>query len=246
MIISAPLCYLVYRFVEPTYRASSRLLLNFSEPDLFGPGLWSQDSQAHSLAGLQTAMAMIQSNQVLGSALADTETHALPGIRQSPDPMEDLKNRLEVRILPGTYWIEVALESPDPREATEIVNSVVTAFQRLNETRGHAIQRQHIEGLSRYMADLDKEIQTKRHEIVQLAKGNETSVPKAAANSKDAKAAQPTLNAKGSDKWPSLTAEIEAGFLKDDLRRLADMRDTVNRKLEQLKFVADRELLPDR
>ena len=44
LVVSAPLIYLIYRFVEPTYQAYSLLRIESNQPELFGPSLLARDA----------------------------------------------------------------------------------------------------------------------------------------------------------------------------------------------------------
>lgn len=128
LILSAPLAYLVYTQVKPKYMASSRILVQLTQPDLFG-GLVPGQANERTVA-IETEMGRIRSEQVLDQAVADDTVSSLPFVKNSKAPVADLMERLSVTNPKNTNYVTVSLELNDPEEAALIVNSVVTAYLR--------------------------------------------------------------------------------------------------------------------
>lgn len=127
VVLAAPLVYLIYSKVEPVYTAYSVLLAEPTQPDLYGGARGGGANQEISRY-IATQIQSILSDSVLDKALADRSVVGLPFIKNSESPRVDLKNALRVTNLPNTYYIQVAFDSPNPKETASIVNSVVAAY----------------------------------------------------------------------------------------------------------------------
>ena len=81
---------------------------------------------------LETQRNLILTDRVLDAALADKTVARFPILKQteSTDPKVDLRKKLLVSILPGTYLIRVSYNSNDQNEAYAVVKAVVDAFMR--------------------------------------------------------------------------------------------------------------------
>ena len=75
---------------------------------------------------------MILTDRVLDAALADKAVADIPILKEtdSTDPKVDLRKKLLVTIIPGTYLIRVSYHSNDRNEAYAVVKAVVDAFIR--------------------------------------------------------------------------------------------------------------------
>ena len=116
LVVSIPGVYLIYLLIEPTYDASSTLRIEPS-PELFGSSA-KGDTTTGFGQYLETQRALILSNRVLEPAVE--KVTQLPGypanfpvIRDSTDPKADVRRRLGVGIVPGTYLIHVSFSSPN-------------------------------------------------------------------------------------------------------------------------------------
>ncbi len=129
VLLSAPVAYLIYSFVEPTYEAVSLLEVVPTTTELYGPGLRSTLDPAADQRYVSTQLKLLESNSVLDAALANPAISNLPMIRSSTDPVAGLRERLRVEFIGDSgYLIGVSLESRDPAEAAAIVNAVVKAY----------------------------------------------------------------------------------------------------------------------
>ena len=136
LVLAAPLTFLVFRFIEPTYQAFSMIKIVPNQPELFDHPLVGRDGMQPSY--LQTEIESIKSNPVLELALSNPEYNIAnyPMIKESLEPKTELKKKLELEILPNTQWIRVAVDSKDPKEAADIVNAVVTAYNESTKDSG--------------------------------------------------------------------------------------------------------------
>ena len=168
LVLSTPLVYFVYRYVQPTYQAYALLRVESNNVELFGMNFWIHDSGTY----LQTQLTTILSNPILDAALfnPDTPIPDLPMIRESKDPKSDLRKKLDVQIIPNQHWIRVALESTDPLEATLIVNAIVDAFTERTKSFGTATAKILKADYEKYLKELKKEIDEKKEKLTALAK----------------------------------------------------------------------------
>ena len=99
---------------------------------------------------LQTQLTSITTDPVLDRAIAESTISKLPMIKGSTDPKTDLRKKLDIQIIPNTHWIQVALESTDPKEAAQIVNAVVEAFDEITKDFGTGASKLLKEDLEKY------------------------------------------------------------------------------------------------
>ena len=81
---------------------------------------------------LETQRNLILTDRVLDAALADKAVANIPLLKEtdSTDPKVELRKKLLVTIVPGTYLIRVSYNSNDRNEAYAVVKAVVDAFMR--------------------------------------------------------------------------------------------------------------------
>src|SRR5262245_60099551 len=167
VIVSTPLVFLIYYFVEPTYKASSKLRVEPGKPELFGTGAMGSDERGFQ-PYLQTQRSLILTDRVLDAAVADPRVVNCPMIRSSTDPKGDLREKLVVENTRGTYLIEISLESTDPKEAADIVTAVVDAFQKQHKEYGHSDNTVLIGNYQKWINQLEDEIKKKKDRFVEL------------------------------------------------------------------------------
>lgn len=176
LVLAAPLTYVVYRVVEPTYQAYAMINVESNRPELFDRGLVASDGSQPSY--LQTEIEYLRSNPVLALALSKPTIEKLAMIKNSLDPKADLRSKLQIQVISGTHWIRVAMESRDPKEAADIINAVVDSYQLLVEDPAIAGKDQKFKkdfnkslkkGLEEYEKKLSQTIEQERAEIRELA-----------------------------------------------------------------------------
>jgi capsular exopolysaccharide synthesis family protein len=181
VMLSAPLVYLIYKFVQPTYQAISLVRIEPNQPELFGPQLQARDAQP---IFLQTQRTLITSNAVLERVTAEPSIRDLPIIKDSIDPEEELRKKLNVQITPSTHLITVALESTKAAEAADIVNAVMTAFENYNKDHTAGMDRVLIKDLEGYKSKLDDQIKETKDLLRDLAAKGNVSFPKPSLGTK--------------------------------------------------------------
>ena len=172
LIVSIPGVYLIYFMIEPTYDASSTLRIEPS-PELFGSSAKGDNATGFGQY-LETQRALIHSNRVLEPAVAnllqDPSYHPsnFPVIRNSTDPKADIRRRLGVGIIPGTFLIQVSFSSPNAIEAAKVVNQVVSAFQQQNKEFNDGMNQVFRTNYGNYVQELTNDLNEKRDELVEL------------------------------------------------------------------------------
>lgn len=166
LIVSAPLAYLVYSQVKPKYMAYSRILVQPTQPDLFG-GIVPGQANERTVA-IETEMGRMKTDRVLDSALSDATVSELPFVKNSLAPRADLLERLAVTNQKNTNYVMVTLELNDPEEAAVIVNAVVAAYlQDYNDYKSGTdeILRKN---LNNYLTEKQKERKAKEKNLEAL------------------------------------------------------------------------------
>jgi hypothetical protein len=234
LVLCIPGLYLVHVLIEPTYESSSTLRIEPC-PDLFGPSA-KGDSSTGFEQYLETQRALILSNRVLEPAITNVTTlpgypKSFPVMRDSTDPKLDVRKRLEVRVIPGTYLITITFSSPSAIEAAEVVNQMVSAFEQQHKDFDGGMNLVFRTNYESYLKKLSQDIQEKRNEMIALANKLERQASKSTAS-----AVKPLLEEGEVERPRSRADELSIGFLRDELTSLYSMRDIVIRKIEQLNF----------
>ncbi len=172
LVVSAPIAFLLYMFVKPTYVATSVIRVEPTLPDMFTP-LSRDTGEIKSTTYLKTQVNIITTDKVLDPAVADVQVSNLPTIRKSEDPKADLRKNLVVEIVPDTNLIRVALELPDPEEAVTIVRQVVQQYMTYNVDYSRGANKDLAESLEEQLKKLGTDIKALRDKHKELlTRGN--------------------------------------------------------------------------
>jgi polysaccharide biosynthesis transport protein len=178
LVVSAPLIYLIYMMVEPTYEATSLLQADPMHVDIFNPGVL-QSSRGDGKPYLLTQVQLITSDSVLNAALAKPGISNLPMIRSSKDPKADLRELLNVVIVGDqTYLIRVGLPSQNPDEAAKIVNAVVESYMDQHTSYHKNTNRALKVNMETELGKLEKKIQDVESRLLELVDKGKVSVNK--------------------------------------------------------------------
>jgi capsular exopolysaccharide synthesis family protein len=177
LAISAPVACAIYATVGPTYEAISRIRIEPVQPNLY-----DGDDKRVSDTYLQTQVDQMMTDQVLSRAVASQSVNALPMIKNSEDPNTHLREKLMVEIVPGAYFIRVALESKDQNEPAAIVNAVVESYleynHRYNQTRDASLKT----SLAEQLSGLREQIERKKRELQELQEKGHVHIDKPKLN----------------------------------------------------------------
>jgi succinoglycan biosynthesis transport protein ExoP len=175
LVISAPICFLIYQFIEPTYEATSLLRIDPAQQEIFGP---INRQEIGNMTYLQTQLGMITSDKVLDSVLASPLVVNLPTIKKSQDPKNELRGKLRAWNIDGTNLIKVAMELPDAEEAVTLVKAVVQSYLTHNLDYSRSANRELMESLKKQLLAIGTEIKQKREDLKALVKNGRVAVLK--------------------------------------------------------------------
>jgi len=210
LVVSAPLVYLIFLFIKPTYEAVSLLRVEPSAPHLFAQSS-SSDNSGTATPYLQTQVNLIKSDQVLGPAVANPQISTLPTIKESDDPKTDLRKSLMVEIVQDAYLIRVALESKSPTEAAAIVNAVVNSYKDHTEQYAQSANKRQRESLESEEGRLKRQIDVTEKELKVLVQTGNVGIPgdkDVQLNKNNDDSTQPTFKNFGRDHYQRTIAEL--------------------------------------
>ncbi len=233
LVLSAPLAYLIYALVEPTYEAVSLLEAEPSPADIYGSTLRGTPNMSAEKPFLLTQVELLKSKSVLDAALAKPGISNLPMIRSAKDRKAALQDEMRVEIVgQNTYLLQVAVGSKNPDEAAALVNAVVEAYFELHKTYHQTTNRSLKKQLESERERLDGRIREKQDELRSTVnKGNVSVLPKLAEPS--SKAEGSSFTSFNTSQYGSVAQEL----LNADMK-LIDQRaalDTAQIQLDKAK-----------
>src|SRR5262249_40926277 len=165
---SAGLMAVIYLAVKPTYEASSLLRAEPTMHELF------VNNRVHNALDsfdsyLETQVQLLTGTNVLLAAAADPAVAGTQLVRQAGDAEAELRDALEVKILPKSSLIKVSTRSKSAVEAASIVNAVVKAFLAHDAVWSEEMTRQQITTLELYQRELKAQVDDKHKEWLALA-----------------------------------------------------------------------------
>lgn len=164
---SAAVLTLIYYKVKPSFEATALLKIEPTSRQITSEKIFTQ---ADFGPFLQTQVHLILSPDVLSAALQDPKVAALPRVVLSLDPEVDLRQMINVAIIPNTHVIRLTTQTEDPTEGPLIINAVVDAY--INAARSWidedmASQMSKLEGLKK---KLTKEVADRQTSMLELQK----------------------------------------------------------------------------
>ncbi|MGA7932701.1 MAG: polysaccharide biosynthesis tyrosine autokinase [Kovacikia sp.] len=134
--IGASLVYLV--ITQPLYQASSRLILDERRTSVSELG---RNLAAAPVPGnanpIATQAELVTSKQLIVRSLSLIQN--VDRVQKPLPTADDVKGRLQVKILPATNILEVIYQNPNPRMAAEVVNAIARATV---QESGESIRRE--------------------------------------------------------------------------------------------------------
>src|SRR5271157_349420 len=217
LVLAPPLMYLIYRSVESTYQAFGMVKLESNQPDLFGPSMNPYGSNSQPTY-LLTEIESMRSNPVLDLALVrdDPSIAHYPMLKNSNDPKNDLRRKLDLQVVPNTHWIRVAIDSTAPDEARDIVNAVINAYQEtaIGESEGTTtttkmsvkkqLTKKIAEGFKTYRDGLEQKIKKAKDNLREYAKNGNVEFQKpniGPRSDENEQAPQPSFNAQSLEQF---------------------------------------------
>ena len=165
LLAIVPIIYAIYAIEQPRYEALSLLRVAAASPNLFEPTKPEQIDPKNVLPFMQTQVGLINSDRVLGPAVASREVAKLSAITESSEPIVDLRKRMTVAIVPDSYLIRIALELPDGKEAATILNAVVNSYLLFHGEHTRSGNSTLRKSLAEHLEEYKKQIGEKRDEL---------------------------------------------------------------------------------
>ena len=213
LVVSAPIAFVIFMFIQPTYEAVSLLRIEPAVPDFLTP-LNRGTGEGQNSTYLKTQVGLITSARVLDPAIADPLVVNLATIKKSVDPKSDLLEKLKVVIVENTSLIRVTLELPNPDEAVTIVQAVVQSYLAQNTDYSRSANRELTESLKQQLLKIGTDIDLKRSALKDLYKKGNVAVLKPEdrlnTNNNDGNAVQPTFKIVSEDHFQKMMAEMDA------------------------------------
>jgi polysaccharide biosynthesis transport protein len=230
LVVSAPIAFLLYMAIQPTYEATSLLRVEPAVPDPLSP-LIRNSAEIQGSTYLRTQVGLITSAKVLNPAIADPLVVNLATIRKSVDPKTDLLDKLKVVIVPDTNLIRIALELPNPEEATTIVQAVVQSYLTQNTEYSRGANRDLTESLKQQLRKIAEEINLKKSMLKDLYKKGNISVlkkPELSVNNDDTNGLQPSFKNVSEGHLHNVIAQLDETGLEliEAMSTLEVKRDT--------------------
>jgi polysaccharide biosynthesis transport protein len=259
VVLAAPLTYLIYRFVEPTYQAYSTIQIESNQPELFDHSLMTRDGSNSQPSYLHTQIELMKSNPVLDLAISSTVEPKIadcPMIKDSLDPKGELRRKIDIQILPNTHLIRVAIDAKQPKEASDIVNAVVNAYLEITADAGTTSFKKRkdpikdlFDSLKAYKDRLKRDIDKTRATLKGLAeRGNvEFEKPKLAYKSdENDQSPQPSFNAQSLEQY-RITKDhlMQTEFQIIQLEGLYSAKQAEEQQRQQALASADSPVLPN-
>jgi capsular polysaccharide biosynthesis protein len=192
LIMTVPLIYAIYFFVEPRFEAFSLLRVAPASTDLYAATKPELIDPKNVAPYMQTQVGLITSDRVLAPAFARPEVVNLGAITKSADPRAFVRERITVEIVPDSYLIRVALELPDGTQAAAIVNAVVSSYLEYNaelQRSGNSILRKSLaDQLEKYKTQIDE----KRAELKKIYEQGTIAIGRIRARNKSGDENDPT------------------------------------------------------
>jgi capsular exopolysaccharide synthesis family protein len=176
----------------PLYQATSKVAIFPENPNALGfKGLEDSspdyqydvtlETQAAILRSDALAMKVIEAmrldqNPKFTTVTPQRDVDSLQVSSMQPDPaaavalLGRFRGGLSVQLIPGSRLVQITYTDPDPRLATEIVNTLVRTFTEENFKTKYEAVTQTSDWLSTELADLQMKVQTSEEKLVRYQK----------------------------------------------------------------------------
>ncbi len=147
-------------FLEtPIYEGVARVMIERELPRVLNiQEVQSMDASTQEF--YQTQYEIIKSRSVLVKATEMLRlTSRVPGLADSPEPWAFLVSKVRVEPRRGTRLVDIKVQDPDPKLATEIANGVAQAYGRFTLETRVKIARDALSWLSEQMSELKTKVE---------------------------------------------------------------------------------------
>lgn len=158
MIVSVVVGVIYLLLATPKFTSSSSIYYQQTTPSLVEKGTGNTRNENF----LNTEMGVIRSSTVLFLALGMPGMEELPSLRDSSNPVQKLKDGLDIEVGKKDDIITVSFSSPDREEARTIVASVVEAYQTFQSNQRKA----SLEAAEAERRKLNEQIAAKTAEMI--------------------------------------------------------------------------------
>ena len=158
-------------FFKPTYEAKFRLEVDPSNYIVF-----SDSAIKSSPEFVELQKAILFSNSVLEKVVADKTVASVPTIAKAKDPVEALRKEVKVTASAGNRLVDVKFLNPDPKIASNVVNTLVDEFLRsrrsIEQVRTSGQERNVLAALSKAESEVEAAKQRVRDLSMQSVKSD--------------------------------------------------------------------------
>jgi succinoglycan biosynthesis transport protein ExoP len=181
----------------------------------------------------KTQMALIKSRFLLESALRNPKIRQSPVFASAGDPIEWLKDNLEVSYPQNGEILEIKLRGrkSQAEELRQVLDAVAAAYQKEvhdNEKSRRLVERDMLEHSLR---DLNSELKRKYEDYLDIAKGMGVAL-----SDSDKTDVQQQINLKRLDRIDEEVAHLEREQLRSDIDKSTDAKESsfIKQRLAQL------------
>ena len=161
----------VLAFFKPTYEAKFRLEVDPSNYIVF-----SDSAIKSSPEFVELQKAILFSNSVLEKVVADKTVASVPSIAKAKDPVQALRKEVKVTASAGNRLVDVKFLNPDPKIASNVVNTLVDEFLRsrrsIEQVRTSGQERNVLAALSKAESEVEAAKQRVRDLSMQSVKSD--------------------------------------------------------------------------
>jgi len=167
LAVAAGLGYLVK--ATPIYTSSSRLYVERKGPEIItaNEGFMTQAKNY-----LYTQCELLKSTPILSRVVKSLDHRTLAGLNADIDPVTYLKKNLDVEVGKKDDIITVALDSPDPNEAAEVVNAVVESYIAYHSMQKRDTAAEVLKILEREKVKRDQELEQRFRTLMDFKRTN--------------------------------------------------------------------------
>jgi hypothetical protein len=212
LAVSAPINFVIYRFIEPTYEAVSTLLVEPFQTNMYEAIRHEPVEYRTILPYLMTQASLLSSDQVLNDAIVDPSVLSLPVISNWKDANAELRKELSIKIMDDAYLIRVGLELPDGYQAAKIVNAVVSSYLTYHTKYQASVYFAQAEELTKHLKFINDDLKKKQAELHAYSAKGAVEAQKATLNANSLKgdggSPQPTLSAITPEQYDKLVESL--------------------------------------
>ena len=154
-VLTGGLVVAINQRVKPIYESSGVLRVEPANLDLFNLGM---NSEAFA-PFLETQVQLISSPSVLTAALTDDKVVKTTLVKESTDPENEIRSRLQAGTLGSTYLIRVGLTTLEPGDGPDIVNAIIKAYMYVANDWSDKKNAEQITRLKAYGSVLDGKVE---------------------------------------------------------------------------------------